>query len=186
MKTVCIVCALLVQTSYIAGQALSETPASVTSPTAASPSIAPGIEPPQLIPAPPLPAPTGVNTGPSGVPDLSQLDEAFKQSPANKAAQEYKLHVEWRQLENRTANDEEVVAAKEHAEAARTDLEKRQRLRAYYDTYYRRMRALAQSAEMKAYLEREKTAHIAMLAQPRVRPTPAPTPTPSRRHKPAQ
>jgi hypothetical protein len=145
----------------------------------ASPS--PAIEPPQLIPAPPMPAPSGVNTGPSGAPDLSQLDEAFKPAPMSKEAQEYKLRVEWRQLQNRTENDAAVTEAKDYAEAAPTDLEKRHRLRAYYETYYKRMRALAETPEMKAYLDAQMNGHIGMLAQPRVRPTPTPTPTPAAR-----
>ena len=154
---------------------------------AAAPSATPAIEPPELIPSPPLPPPGGTNLSPSapGLPDLSQLDAAFKQSPLGKAAQEYKLHVEWRKLQNRTTNDAEVLAAKASAEAATTDLEKRERLRIYYDTYFRRMRTLAETAEMKTYLVAKQTEHIARLAQPRVRPSPgeqAPSmPVPERR-----
>jgi hypothetical protein len=172
--------AVAVATAYVAAQEPASPPADAApaAPPAAeaSPAPSPAIEPPQLIPAPPLPSPEGVNTGPSGMPDLSQLDQAFKQAPASKEAQEFKLRVEWRQLQNRTTNDPVVVGAREHAEAATTDLEKRERLRAYYRTFYRRMRSLAASPEMKAYLDSQMTGHLALTAQPRVRPTPTPKP----------
>ncbi|PYL76262.1 MAG: hypothetical protein DMF26_06440, partial [Verrucomicrobia bacterium] len=86
---------------------------------------------------------------------------------------------------NRTVNDAEVQAAKKYAQAARTDLEKRNRLRNYYDIYYQRMSALATTPELKLALQALKTAQQSMLDQPRVRPsptagpsgTPSPTPT---------
>ena len=106
--------------------------------------------------------------------EISQLDAAFKATPLNQAAEEYRLHVEWRQLENRTALDPEVVAAKKEAAAAKTDLERRARLRVYYTVYYAHMSALASAPDVKAYLDAKKAAMLASLAQPRVRPTPAP------------
>ena len=117
------------------------------------------------------------------LPELSQLDEIFKQTSLGKTADAYRMHVEWRKLQNQVANDPAVVAAKKAAESAHTDLEKRKRLGEYYKIYYERMQALAASPEMKAALDGFKAGHLAMLVQPRVRPTPSPaasaTPAPS-------
>ncbi len=130
------------------------------------------------IPATPSPEPNGPD-----VPELSQLDEAFKRTASlGKAGDERRLHIEWRQLANRVVNDPEVRAAKATAQAARTDLEKRNLLREYYNVYYRRMSALASSEEMKLALNALKAAHQSPIDQPRVRPTPTPegyTPTPA-------
>ena len=122
------------------------------------------------------------------LPELSQLDEAFKRRPLSKEVDQRRLHIEWRQLKNQVVNDPEVRAAKAAAQAVRTDLEKRNRLRDYYNVYYERMSALASSAEMKLALERWKTSHQARLNQPRVRPStdgdlPAPRATPGKKHK---
>jgi len=87
----------------------------------------------------PLPEPNGPE-----LPEISQLDQTFsKPKSLGKEADELRVHVEWRQLKNRTVNDPAVQAAKAYAQAARTDLEKRDRLRDYYDIYYQRMSALA-------------------------------------------
>jgi hypothetical protein len=128
------------------------------------------------------PAPTPEPT----VPELSQIDEIFKQTSLGKEADEQRLHIEWRQLANRVATDPDILAAKKSAEAARTDLEKRQRLRAYYDIYYGKMRALASSTQMKTALDTVKAQHVSQINQPRVRHLTdgaLPTPTPERRHK---
>jgi len=61
---------------------------------------------------------------------------------------------------------------KEASKTARTDLEKRERLRDYYEIYYGRMRALAGPTDLKNYIETMKAAHLKTLSQPRVRPTP--------------
>jgi hypothetical protein len=119
------------------------------------------------------------------VPELSQLDEAFKPKSLGKEADERRLHVEWRQLKNRLAADPELRAAKAAAQAARTDLEKRNGLRNYYNIYYERMSALAPSVEMKLALESLKTAHQNTLNQPRVRPSPTATPAPGASSTPA-
>ena len=71
-----------------------------------------------------------------------------------------------------------IIAAKKSARAARTDLEKRERLREYYDVYYGKMRALASSGELKSYLDRIKKEHLDLLSQARVRPSAEVTPTP--------
>jgi hypothetical protein len=126
----------------------------------------------EITPAPPP-------NGPE-LPELKQLDEHFKPPSLGKDADAIKLRVEWRRLRNRTVNDPEVQAAKASAQAARTDLEKRNRLREYYSIYYQRMSALTTSAEIKLALEAFKANHQVLLAQPRVRPSPTPegaTPT---------
>jgi hypothetical protein len=124
------------------------------------------------------PAPTPANS--PDLPELSKLDEAFKQSSLGKAADEYRLQVEVRKLQNKTASDPGVVAAKAAADSAPTDLEKRHRLRDYYNIYYGRMSSLTSSPETKAALDKLKTQHLAMLYQPRVRhETDAPKTTPS-------
>jgi hypothetical protein len=87
------------------------------------------------------------------------------------------VHALWRQLKNRTVNDPDVQAAKKYAQAARTDLEKRNRLRNYYEVYYQRMSALATTPELKLALQALKETHQGMLAQPRVRPSPTPVPS---------
>jgi hypothetical protein len=127
-----------------------------------------------LIP-PPLPSPAGDNTAPPSapnMPDLSQLEQIFKQTAPGKEAELYRKHVEWRKLKNRTVNDPAVVAAKAAAQAASTDLEKRNRLRLYYEIFYARMRAHASSPQIADYLDAMKKSHLAFLDQPRVRPTP--------------
>jgi hypothetical protein len=119
------------------------------------------------------------------VPELSQIDEVFKRTSLGKEADERRLHLEWRQLANRVVNDPEIVAAKKSAESARTDLEKRERLRTYYNTYYGKMRGLASSAAMKATLDAMKNEHLSHINQPNVRhltDESLPTPTPERRH----
>ncbi len=131
--------------------------------------------------ATPSPEPNGPN-----VPELSQLDETFKQTSLGKEGDERRLHIEWRHLENRVVNDPEVRAAKATAQAARTDLEKRNLLREYYNVYYQRMSALASSPEMKLALQALETSHVAYTSQPRVRhetDSSLATPTPKPGHK---
>jgi hypothetical protein len=129
----------------------------------------------------PTPSPELPN-GPE-LPEISQLDQNFsKPRSLGPQADELRVHKEWRQLKNRTVNDPEVQAAKAYAQAARTDLEKRNRLRNYYNVYYERMSALAATPEIKLALQALKRSHQGLLAQPRVRPTPdtsTPSPTPS-------
>lgn len=122
------------------------------------------------------------------IPERSQIDEIFKQTSLGKEADEQRLHLEWRQLANRIVNDPDVLAAKRAAEAAHTDLEKRQRLRAYYDLYYGRMRAMASSSEMKTALDQLRQAHLSSTSQRRVRPVedaslPTPSATPKKKEK---
>jgi hypothetical protein len=126
--------------------------------------------------------PSSEPNGPE-LPEISQLDQTFsKPKSLGKDADAMRIHIEWRQLKNRTVNDPMVQMAKAYAEAARTDLEKRERLSAYYEVYYQRMSALATTPEIKLALQPLKTIHQYLLSQPRVRPSPIPegaTPTPT-------
>jgi hypothetical protein len=79
-------------------------------------------------------------------------------------------------LRNRVTNDPDVVAARRAAEAARTDLEKRENLRAYYKLFFARVRRLSMSAEMKQRLAEMEKASLGQTAQARVRPTPSASP----------
>ncbi|HYY35760.1 MAG TPA: hypothetical protein VE867_05250 [Candidatus Binatia bacterium] len=136
----------------------------------------------------PTPSPEPPN-GPE-LPEISQLDQNFsKPRSLGKEADEARVHIEWRQLKNRAVNDPAVQAAKAYAQAARTDLEKRNRLRSYYNIYYERMSALATTPEIKLALQALKTSHQGMLDQPKVRPSPTPegfTPTPTASGTPAK
>jgi hypothetical protein len=132
---------------------------------------------------PPKPTPLPRATAEPTVPERAQIDEIFKETSLGKEADERRLHLEWRELANRVVNDPDIVAAKRATQTARTDLEKRQRLRDYYDLYYGRMRVLASSSEMKTALDKLRLAHVSLTSQPRVRaaedgelPTPSPTP----------
>jgi hypothetical protein len=136
----------------------------------------------------PRPTPVPRATPAPTVPERAQIDEIFKQTSLGKDADERRLHLEWRDLENRIANDPEIIAAKRSAENARTDLEKRQRLRDYYNLYYGRMRTLASSSQMRAALDQLRLAHVSRTAQPRVRSAedsslPTPSPTPKKKQK---
>src|SRR5215472_1408060 len=123
------------------------------------------------------PSPTPPPNGPE-LPDLKKLDDNFtKPKSLGKETETLRIHALWRQLKNRTVNDPEVQAAKNYAQAARTDLEKRKRLRSYYDVYYQRMSALATTPELKLALQALKDVHQNMLIQPRVRPSPTPEPS---------
>jgi len=140
------------------------------------PDIPMSVEPPKLVPdsSPTIPRHSTTLALPKTAPALSELDTAFQKSPLAQEAEEQRLHVEWRQLQNRTAHDPEVVAAKAATTTAKTDLEKRVRLRAYYNVYYAHMQALASDPGVKNYLNGKKAAVMASLAQPHVRPEASP------------
>ncbi len=149
---------------------------------AAPPTVDLGSHKPEENVSTPSPSPS---PAPS-LPDVSQLDQIFHQNSLGKEADDRKFHIEWRRLANQATNDPAVIAAKAEVGTARTDLEKRHKLRAYYDTYYGRMRAMAATAEMKATLDTLKEAHLSQINQPRVRPASdgaLPTPTPPKKHK---
>ena len=163
------------------------TPASSPSP---SPSPSPLATPPELI-LPELLPPLGTIPPVEGPisPELEQLNQIFKQTTLGKAADEYRLHEERLRLENQFVNDPDIQAAKAFAEAAPTDLEKRKRLRRYYELYYQKMNARAATAELKDSLSTFKDGHIRLLEQPKVRPdtaawtpsTPNASPTPAKK-----
>jgi putative endonuclease len=113
---------------------------------------------------------------PENVPELSQLDEMFKQTPMGKAADAQRLRVEWRQLKNKVVNDPDLIAIKRSAEAARTDLEKREKLRAYYKLYFARVRQFPMSPEMQQHIDAMQASQLGLTAQSRVRPSPTATP----------
>ena len=128
-------------------------------------------------------------TAPSIVPDvqeLSQLDEIFKQTSLGKTADDYRLHLEWRRLRNQVVNNPDVMAAKKAAESARTDLERREQLRQYYNIYYAHMQALAKDPQVKSGLNVMEAAHLELLSQSRVRPSPSPSPVASPVSSPAE
>jgi hypothetical protein len=133
--------------------------------------------------ASPQPTPIPRATSEPTIPERAQIDQIFKETSLGQAADERRLHLEWRQLANRVVNEADIVAAKNAVQTAHTDLEKRQRLRDYYNLYYGRMREWAPSSEMKTALDKLRLAHLSLTAQPRVRaaedselPTPSPTP----------
>jgi len=121
-----------------------------------------------------VPGPTPLPSIPQ-LPELSRLDEAFKHTSIGKAADENRQRQEIRSLQNRISDDPDIVAAKKNAEATRTDLEKRERLRVYYQLSYGRMRRLALSEDTRKALDEEEAAHLKLLDQPRVRPLPGGT-----------
>src|SRR5437764_12445782 len=120
------------------------------------------------------PDPTQTESPAPHIPALDELEQAFKQSSLGRAADEARLHAQWRELSNRFINDHDLVEARASAGRAKTDLEKRHRLRAYYTMFYDRMRAQAGSPELKNYIDTHKAQYLALLAQNRVRPSPAP------------
>ena len=134
---------------------------------------------PQLLPrsSPNQARAAAVQAAIAAVPALSQLDEMFKQTSMGKEAEEFRLHARSRELQNQIANEPEIVEAKAAIKTAPTDLEKRDRLRRYYEIYYGRMHALASSADLKKYVDALKAAHLKALEQSRVRPAPSPEPS---------
>jgi hypothetical protein len=131
------------------------------------------------------PSPTVAPVPPPDVPELSVLDEAFKKTSLGKAADEFHQRVEVRLLQNRVSNEAPIVNAKNVAAAAQTDLEKRDRLRDYYNIYYGRIRSLASSEETRKAIDDEKAEHLKLLDQPRVRPSAdgMPPPVPKKEKK---
>ena len=150
---------------------------------APSPSARPQLDIPD-IPMTIEPSPLVPNTSATpkkNLPSISELDTAFQHSSIGQAAEEQRLHLEWRKLKNRASLDPEVIAAKKAVDTARprTDVEKRNLMRAYYKVFYDHILALAETPEIKPYLEQRKREALNSLAQPNLRPEPTPTPTPS-------
>ena len=128
--------------------------------------------PRQLIPPDVLPPSKPAATSPN-VTTIPQLDAELARGPVNAAAHATQLQIGWRELRNRVANNADLKEKLRLAEAARTDLKKRQLLGLYYEAYFGRMMALASTPELKNYLEAEKDERLKTLAQPRTRPSPA-------------
>ncbi len=143
----------------------AELAASVAAP---SPSAVVPVEPPSLIPSNILPAPGALPQIPSA-PELEKLNTLFKQSSLGKAADEHRLHVQMANLETRIRNDQDLHDLKAVAQNAPTDLERRHRLRTYYERYYGKLRALASTPDLKSYLDAQEANHELGLLQPRVR-----------------
>ena len=129
------------------------------------------ITPDQLVPAEPKPSPTPI----PDVPALSTLDQAFNRTSIGKDADEARQRVEIRQLQNKIADDLELVEMKKSAEAAGTDLEKRERLREFYRLYYARLRVMTSDPGTRKAIADEEAEHLKLLDQPRVRPVPGGT-----------
>lgn len=152
-----------------------------------TPAPSPNARPQVNIPDIPMevePSPLVPNTSPTlkkNLPSISELDTAFQHSSLGQAAEEQRLHLEWRKLKNRASLDPEVIAAKKAVDTARprTDLEKRNLMRNYYKVFYAHILALAETPEIRPYLEQKKKEALNSLAQPTLRPDPTPTPTPS-------
>src|SRR5689334_7836467 len=72
--------------------------------------------PAEITPPPAEPSQTPV------LPELSALDQAFNQTGLGKDADENRMRVEIRKLQNQVAHDPSVIEAKAAADAARTDL----------------------------------------------------------------
>ena len=151
-------------------------PAATSSPGATA-SARPELNIPD-IPVEPSPlVPNTAATPKKSVPSIQELDTAFQHSSLGAAVEEQKLHLEWRKLQNRASQDAEVIAAKKAINGARTDPEKRDLARAYYKVFYGRILALADTPEVKAYVEQKKKDAINSLSQPHLRPEPTPRPS---------
>jgi hypothetical protein len=153
---------------------------SATETPAPSPNARPQLDIPDIpMTVEPSPLVPNVSATPKKpLPTIPELDAAFQHSSLGQEVEEQRLHLEWRKLQNRTSEDPDVVAAKKRIESGRTDVEKRNLLRAYYKIFYGRMQAIAETAEIKAYLEQKKQNQLNALAQPHVRPEPTARPSP--------
>src|SRR5215510_5127139 len=140
----------------------AQTNATVPTP---SPSATAAIEPPSLIPPNILPAPNTLPAVPNA-PELELLNSFFKSTSLGKAADEHRLHVQMVALEARIRNDEDLHAIKASAASAPTDLERRHRLKAYYDLYYKKLRGMAETPDLKSYVDAQEAAHKLTLLQP--------------------
>lgn len=172
-----------IATVLAVGSALGQTPASpdntsaqaaaATEATAeipvASPTIAP-IEPPSIIPPNTLPGPDAASLPQvPAAPELELLSTLFKQSSLGKAADAHRLLVQVAELETGIRNDAGLHALKRAADDAPTDLERRHRLRDYYQAYFQKLRARAATPALRDYLTAQQAIHERTLLQPRVR-----------------
>ena len=152
-------------------------PAATATP-APSASVRPELNIPE-IPVPVEPAPLVPNAAPGPkkpVPSITELDSAFGHSSLGQAVEQQRLQLEWRKLKNRAGQESEVIAAKNAISSGRTDVEKRELMRAYYKLFYSRMQAMADKPEVKAFVEQKKNEILGSLEQPHVRPKPSAKP----------
>jgi hypothetical protein len=133
-----------------------------------SPSATIAIEPPTLIPPNILPAPDSLPKIPAAQ-ELEQLNAFFKTASMGRLADEHRLHLQMVALETRIRNDQDLHALKASALKAPTDLERRHLLKSYYELYFKKLRALATTPDLKAYLDAHEAARKMSLLQPRVR-----------------
>ena len=103
------------------------------------------------------------------MPDLELLNAFFKQTSLGKAADDYRLHLQTAELETQIRNDQDLHALKAKAMQVSTDLERRHLLKAYYQLYYSKLRALTTAPDLVAYLTSQEAGYVASLLQPRVR-----------------
>src|SRR4051812_6442893 len=170
------ICALLA----IAGTSIALSQEPPLPAATATPTAVPGTRPELNIPEIPAavePTPLVPNTSPApkkSVPSITELDAVFHQAPVIQAVEQQRLHLEWRKLKNRCSGDPEVVAAKKAAEAAKTDVEKRNLSRAYYKSFYAHMQALPSAPDVKTFHDQRKNVSINSLAHPHVRPEATP------------
>ncbi len=143
----------------------AETAAAAAAP---SPSAAVPVEPPSLIPPNILPPPLSLPKTPVA-PEIELLNSYFKSTSLGKKADEHRLHVQMVALEARIRNDADLHALKAAALRAPTDLERRHRLKEYYELYFGKLRARASSPELKEYLDAQEATRKLTLLQPRVR-----------------
>lgn len=154
-------------------------PDTAASPGPVEPTPMPSVPPPILLPDELL-RPTDLAPAPAPVPNtptIPQLDDSFKPAPLSPLATQQQLQIGWRKLRNRVQNEPSVKAMLAHAEAAPNDLEKRRRLTKFYEFFYGKMIALADTPELKRFVTDRRNEYFAALKQPRVRPEPA-TPAP--------
>src|SRR5438067_13770407 len=115
----------------------------------ATPAPNPSARPELNIPDIPIevePSPLVPNTSPApkkNLPSIPELDTAFQHSSLGAAVEEQRLHLEWRKLQNRVSQEEDVIAAKKAIAGAGNDPQKRDLTREYYKIFYGRMLALA-------------------------------------------
>ena len=133
-----------------------------------SPSATVSIEPPSLIPPNILPAPDSLPKIPA-TQELQQLNEFFKKTSLGKVADEHRLHLQMVELETRIRNDQDLHALKATALTVPTDLERRHWLKSYYELYFKKLRALATTPDLKAYLDAQEATRKLSLLQPKVR-----------------
>ena len=126
------------------------------------------IQPPSLIPPNILPALDSLPKIPA-VQELRQLNEFFKKTSLGKVADEHRLHLQMVELEMWIRNDEDLHALQATAFKAPTDLERRRWLKSYYELYFKKLRALATTPDLKAYLDAQEAYRKLSLLQPRVR-----------------